>query len=264
MIGAAPFGFAELDELAFAAVYSGKAQQLPGEFLAANLGTLIELQWLLNAGLPLPSLGELVLSQRVILVEEICSGELISSFENDLTRCRLIRLYWGTEDDPDDWYGFCSSLQNAAGLAGLPPKNAQELVAATRELVSNVFEHSDASSSGLAGFCVNGSGLEIVVADRGIGVLESLRSAPEFSSLRDSGEALETALTDGNSRFGRGSGNGGGFRNLFRGLFNLSSALRFRSGDHALTIDGISPGLGTARISQKVSLQGFVISISCT
>ena len=257
------FGFEQLDELAFAVSLNSTFERPATGFQAENLGTIIELQRLVQAGIPLPKLSELIDTERVRLVRAVERGRQNAIFENDKGCARLVSCYWQKDEEPDDWHNFCASMQKAAVLTGILRKNAQELVAATRELVSNIFDHSGASTSGIAGFSAINNELEIVVADSGIGVLQSLRTSSEFKSLRDSGEALQTALTDGTSRFGRLSGHGGGFRDLFRGLLNLSSTLRFRSGDHALSINGISPGLASARVSQKVQLPGFIVSITC-
>jgi hypothetical protein len=54
-----------------------------------------------------------------------------------------------------------------------------------------------------------------------------------------------------------------GLRPLFSGLANLSGELRFRSGDQALTIDGVNPGSIPTRISQKTPISGFVASVAC-
>jgi hypothetical protein len=255
-------GFDLLDELAFSAAKGGNARPTT-KFMVQNLGTVIELLWLLRTGLQLPGLSELADTRRVRLVQAIDRGQRTAIFSNNNGHSQLITCFWTNDEEPDEWFEFCQSLQNGAVTSGFPHKNAQELVAATRELVSNVFEHSDAPQSGLVGFSIIRDKLEIVVGDQGIGVLASLRTSPEYSVLRDSGEALRASLTDGTSRFGRLSGHGGGFRNLFRGLLNLSSDLRFRSGDHALSINGISPELSTGRISQKIQLPGFVVSIAC-
>jgi hypothetical protein len=104
---------------------------------------------------------------------------------------------------------------------------------------------------------------EFIVADQGIGVLDSLRSSVEYAALNDSGEALSLTPTDGVSRFGSGSTRGLGFRPLFIGLANLKGALRFRSGDHALLIDGRNPSLITARLAEKPTIKGFLASIVC-
>jgi hypothetical protein len=43
----------------------------------------------------------------------------------------------------------------------------------------------------------------------------------------------------------------------------LQGSLRFRSGDHALLIDGTSPDLATAQLAQKPLIDGFLASIRC-
>jgi hypothetical protein len=71
------------------------------------------------------------------------------------------------------------------------------------------------------------------------------------------------ALQDGNSRYGVAAGRGMGFRPLFIALANLNGTLRFRSGDHALTIDGHSPTLIMAKLAQKPHIRGLIASVSC-
>jgi len=256
-------GFDELDELAYSATFDSVSPVFSEKIIPLGIGPLIELDWLRTAGLSLPSLDSLAGSQRLRLVKEIISGQKRATFQVEAARAGMIRCYWQRDDEPDDWYFFCKSMQDAALMVGFPRKNAEELVAGVRELVANIYDHSGAPQTGVAGYAAVDNEVEFIIADKGIGVLESLRSSLEFRSLRDAGEALEAALTDGTSRYGRLSGHGGGFRDLFRGLLNLSSVLRFRSGDHALTINGESPGLSMARVSQKTQLPGFVISIAC-
>ena len=100
-------------------------------------------------------------------------------------------------------------------------------------------------------------------AHRGMGVLNSLRTCPEYSNLADHGDALKLTLEDGVTRFGSGKDRGHGFRPLFTGLANLNGALRFRSGDHALTIDGYQPIALRSRIARKVLINGFFVSVRC-
>jgi hypothetical protein len=256
-------GFDQLDELAYSATFESASTVLSEKITPVNIGPLVELDWLRNAGLSVPSLESLPDTQRLRLIKAIKSGLKHAQFEAGAARAGMIRCYWQGDSEPDDWYFFCKAMQDAAVMTGFPRKNAEELVAGARELVANIYDHSGAPQTLIAGFAAIDNEVEFVIADMGIGVLESLRSSPEFQSLRDAGEALEAALTDGTSRYGRSSGHGGGFRDLFRGLSNLSSVLRFRSGDHALIINGVSPGLSMARISQKTQLPGFVISIAC-
>jgi hypothetical protein len=81
--------------------------------------------------------------------------------------------------------------------------------------------------------------------------------------LVDHGDALKLALQDGVTRFGSSEDRGHGFRPLFTGLANLNGALRFRSGDHALTIDGYQPIALRSRIARKVTVDGFFVSVRC-
>jgi hypothetical protein len=101
-------------------------------------------------------------------------------------------------------------------------------------------------------------------SDRGIGVLRSLKTCPEYASLKDHGDALERALTDGSSRYGLGTNHGKGFRPLFIGLSNLNGSLRFRSGDHALTIEGRDPKHVPWRKARKTPISGFLASVACS
>jgi hypothetical protein len=256
-------GFDQLDEIAYAASFLPPATSLPEVILPSNLGPLVELYWLFGAGLKVPNPDTLNKSRRLGLVKAIISGKKTARFQTTTSRAEFMRCYWRRDEQTDDWHFFCRSMQAAAVSIGFPRQNAEELVAAVRELVANIYDHSGAPQTGVVGFAAVNNEFEFVVADKGIGVLESLRSSSEFNSLRDVGEAIETALTEGTSRYGKASGHGNGFRDLFRGLGNLSSNLRFRSGDHALTINGISPGLSMGRISQKTELPGFVVSVVC-
>jgi hypothetical protein len=130
------------------------------------------------------------------------------------------------------------------------------------ELENNIHEHSEAAATGVLAFRAALGVFEFVAADRGIGVLASLRKAQTYSVLTDHGRALQTALSDGASRF-EGSRRGHGFRPIFLGLMNLQGSLRFRSGDHALLMDGTSPSLSISRLAQKPSYDGFFVSVHC-
>jgi hypothetical protein len=96
-----------------------------------------------------------------------------------------------------------------------------------------------------------------------VGILETLRTCADFAHVTDHGNALMLALADGVSRFGSSTGRGFGFRPIFVGLANIRGFLRFRSGDHALILDGTEPSLTTAKPAQKPMLSGFIVSITC-
>jgi len=158
---------------------------------------------------------------------------------------------------------FLMAARSAAEAAGLVKPVAQSLAAAMRELESNIHEHSGRAASGILAFQSRASLFEFVAADSGVGVLATLREDEEFADLTDHGLAMHAALQDNVSRYGRASGHGNGFRDLFLGLAHLNADLRFRSGDHALLVSGPQPELKTARLAQKTPFQGFLAAVRC-
>lgn len=167
-----------------------------------------------------------------------------------------------TEDEIDDprWVAFCKRLMDAGIKAGLSKGFSQGLVGTLEEMTSNVFEHSENAESGLTGYRWSFGEFEYVVADRGIGVLASLLKHSEYSWLDDAGQALEVAVCDGESRFGRDAHRGTGFHHLLYNVASRDSYVRFRSGDHCYTIDGtVQPIL--KRTYPCPPFNGFLISL---
>lgn len=259
------FTFAALDGLAFAAAKQRLDALPPATTYAANtLGPFLEFAQLCASGLlpradqaPWLTLGGVkgfngaLRSRRK---QWICPDTKAAGFFRTGAQ-------WSEDDTP--WVGFALAAQKAAAAAGFDRRIATQFAAALGEMVSNVHEHSGAPTSGIGAFMAQGDAFEFAVADSGVGVLESLRSCADYAGLADDGKALRLALTDGVSRFGAKSGRGGGFRPIFVGLANLSGMLRFRSGDHALVIDGQKIGDMSAVTAQKVRLPGFLASVSC-
>ena len=172
-----------------------------------------------------------------------------------------------TREESETWRiestGFLMKVQRAArGISKLSGSVPGQMAAAIQELEGNIQEHSGAASTGVLVFRATTNVFEFVVADRGIGILASLRSSPTYHGLCDYGSALELALTDGASRF-CDPRRGHGFRPLFQGLTDLNGYLRFRTGDGAIVMDGTAPTLAVAQISQKPSLKGFFASVRC-
>lgn len=161
------------------------------------------------------------------------------------------------------WVAFRKRFQDAAQRSGLPKATAQGITGACDEMVSNGFEHSERPDTSIIGYRWDRGEFELVVADRGIGVLESLRQHSDYSDLQDTGTALRTAMTDGESRFGRHGSRGYGFRQVFLSLAQLDGCLRFRSGDQRLEIAGQGPTLAAASIAQAAAYQGLLVSIVC-
>ena len=258
------FDFAALDELAFAAERGRLNEDAIPALIAQEICPVLELARLSQSRLlPTPQTASwLVLDGLTTMVQALDSGKE----QWICPRSHLVGFLRTSVSFPKDdtmWTGFCLSAQQAATRAGFPKRIAAQLVAAIGELHSNIYEHSEAPGTGLVAYRARPCQFEFTVSDSGIGVLKSLRTGPDYAALRDYGEALRLTLASGISRFGSNSHRGHGFRPLFVGLANLNGALRFRSGDHALLIDGRNPSLTTARPAQKPDLQGFCVSVIC-
>jgi hypothetical protein len=175
----------------------------------------------------------------------------------------VYRTYATPREEDLTWVQFGLAMQFGAVCAGFSRNVAAQLVGAIGEMQDNVYQHSQSPRTGIIAFRSRSGCFEFVVCDSGIGVLKSLTSCPDFRHVTDHGEALRLALSDGVSRHGRQSGRGLGYRPLFTGLANLRGALRFRSGDYALTIEGENPGILPSKLGQKPRLQGFFASVTC-
>lgn len=262
---ALPLTFAAVDGLGFAAASGRLALSQPARYLPASLGPLLELLCLLAGGrLPSPIPGG--------WLEDNGARPMIAAIQNqsecwikpDDRRMGFIRAARNGRDEDALFTGFLMDAQRAArDVSRLPGTVPGQLVAAMQELESNIHEHCDAADTGLLAFRAAAGVFEFVAADRGIGILRSLQRCLAFANLDDHGKAMLAALSDGTSRFGTDGQRGHGFRPIFLGLANLRGSLRFRSGDHALVIDGRSPSLATAQLAQKPFFDGFLASARC-
>ena len=165
--------------------------------------------------------------------------------------------------DANLWTHLTIQMKRAAVGVGFSHDHSGKFVAALEELWNNVIEHSGASDSGYIACAADTGKFEFVVADHGLGVLHSLRTNPAFSSLVDSGHALELALSEGVSRHGSTSARGYGFRPLFVGLAQIVREMRFRSGDHARIVTRRGTEAPSSRTTQLASLTGFFCSVLC-
>lgn len=164
--------------------------------------------------------------------------------------------------DQSLWNQWAKHAGNVAVKNGIRAGLADGLIGAIGELQQNVYTHSERHETGLVAYGASPGMLEFVIADAGIGVLASLRQNEEFAGLTDDGAALHAAASDGASRFGRSSARGYGISQVFRALARDNGELRFRSGDHTLSIWGDGPNLsGQSEIVQKSHLQGFYVTI---
>lgn len=254
--------FVTLDGLAFAAERGRLAGREVERTAARDLGPLVEMSHLSSAGL-LPKPGD------APWLELDGMGDFRRALADGQMRwvCPLHRnvgfLRTAAPHDEICWTNFGLAAQRAAAAAGFTKRVAAQLVGAMGEMYSNIYDHSEAARTGLVAFTARSGSFEFVASDRGMGVLQSLRTCLEYADLDDHGEALRLTLRDGVSRHGSGTGHGYGFRPLFIGLANLNGSLRFRSGDHALVIDGRNPSLMAAKLAQKPKINGFLASVKC-
>ena len=256
--------FGDVDKLAFAAA-RGKLDRAspPVTYAPQQLGPVLELLQL-SAGGRIPRLGNWIAlngAAPLVAALEQTNESWVSPVKQHMGFIRAARR--GPDAD-NQLTGFLMNAKRAGReISGLPATVFGQLVAAMEELENNIHEHADAPETGVLAYKAEPEAFEFVVADRGIGILRSLRRCDSYAALPDEGKAQEAAFTDGISRHGPNSNHGHGFRPIFTGLVNLHGELRFRSSDHALTIDGTSPALATARIIQKAPLDGFLASVRC-
>lgn len=159
------------------------------------------------------------------------------------------------------WEQWVLHAENAAKNKGFPVGLVASLAGAMGELQDNVYQHSGAAHTGLVAYAVTDKSFEFVVADRGMGVLETLRQNPDYAYLSDAGAALTEAIRPGVSRFPASSGRGLGFIQLCKSMVTDRVELRFRSGDHALTLCPTHDPLnGHQRLTHCSALAGLTIS----
>ena len=260
-----PLTFSEIDGLSFAAAASRlDATQQPAHYVPNCLGPLLELQHLVAGG-QMPS----VVVRKWLVPNG--TGRLIAALGEDQERwlsgdrrLGFIRALRSGSHADSYLTSFLMSAQSAArDVSQLPGSAPGQLAAAMEELENNIHEHSEAPDTGILAFRAAAGVFEFVAADRGIGILASLRRYPPFAAMADHGKAMEAALAEGTSRFGSYGGRGLGFRPIFLGLLDLYGSLRFRSGDHALIMDGNDLKLSSAQLAQKPTITGFLANVLC-
>lgn len=255
--------FARVDDLGFAAEGDVLPQQSSKPFVAARLGPLIEASLLGESGL-LPELSSNAWIKPGWLAPLATgiAGSLAAWVCSSTGKTGYLKTGAVFDDDADTrWAAFGLKAQAAAQSAQFPRTLAVQFLGAIKELHSNIYEHSEASETGLVAFAAHSDAFEFVVADRGQGVLASLHTNPDYAGVSSHGEALRLALKSGVTRFKHEPMRGQGFDRMFTGLANLNGALRFRSGNAALTLDGRNAGAIRPAIRQKPRLDGFLISV---
>lgn len=165
------------------------------------------------------------------------------------------------------WAAFLLRAQQAAEASGMSKPFALAVVGTLEEMVDNVLFHSQASNTGIVGYQTSRGSFEYVVADAGIGVLESLRKNPEFAYLEDPLEALAAALESGTTSMPGSIARGTGFNALLRNIAKNNCDLRFHTSSACITFEGIQAFLRSQQIVQNnmqaPPIEGFSISVVC-
>lgn len=258
-------GFDVIDDLLWQATKGELPSRGPIRLCrSGRIGPLVELMY---ASRSRPNAYENIVSEApfsALIHHALNSGQI--SGGRSIDRAGVFPL---SRHDPEStsqaqWDQWALHAENAAVARGLKRSLVAGLIGALGELQDNVYEHSGKPNSGLIAYAAGPGTFEFVVADAGMGVLASLCRNPEFSGLRDSGEALRLAASDGASRYSRDTGHGFGIGTLFKALAHDAGELRFRSGDHGMTVRGDRPSLtGQLEIAQKAWLDGLIISVRC-
>jgi anti-sigma regulatory factor (Ser/Thr protein kinase) len=258
--------FEAVDELGFAfedGVLTAESI-IPYRYLAVQLGPLLELAMLMDAG-SIPNDVERTNIESGAFAGLIKHVKAANPCWTCLSgRLGVMRLgdTYGDEEDTR-WAGFSIKAMKAAKNASFSPSAAGQLVGAVKEMHSNIYEHSELSRSGVVAFAAQGGVFEVVVCDQGVGVLQSLRSNPKYADLSSEAEALKFALQPGVSRLSNQGSRGLGFDRMFNGLLNMNTALRFRSGSGIVTIESLQDRNPVPIVSERALITGFLIAIAC-
>ncbi len=154
---------------------------------------------------------------------------------------------------------FAVTAGRVAQDAGMPDAAARLLKGAFAELIGNIGEHAGDDANGLAAYHLDQKSMWLAVADGGNGVVSGyVSSSPDLAGL-EAAKALEWAVVEHRSRLSE-SGRGTGFSTVMRAMRTLDAALRVRSDDASIEIEGSLSDSGWVVRDQDV-LKGFVVSL---
>ena len=168
-----------------------------------------------------------------------------------------LRVRAGPPSNDDDivQQQFLMDVRKRLELAGVPNLSCQALTGAAGELIDNIGQHAGPQCEALAAFEISAGSVWLAIGDSGVGAWQTYRAMPEVQSAR---HALEAAVIEHRSSTGDPT-RGLGFRQVLRALRSMDAALRVRSGDASLEIEGVG-GAGSWVSREQQHLQGFVVS----
>lgn len=154
---------------------------------------------------------------------------------------------------------FALAVGRYAQEAGMPDGASRLLKGAFAELIGNVSEHAGDNANGIAAYDLRSNEMWLAVADTGQGVVRGyVSSTPDLAGL-EAATALGWAVVEHRSRLSE-TGRGTGFSTVMRAMLTLDAALRVRSDDASIEIEGSSSGANWI-VRDQDSLSGFVVSL---
>lgn len=154
---------------------------------------------------------------------------------------------------------FVSTAGRLASEAGMPVEASRLLKGVFGEIIDNVSQHAGAGAKGLAAYELKSNSIALMVADSGQGVARGyVASQPDLAGL-GAMDALEWAVRQHKSRF-KEPGRGTGFATVLRAMRAMDAALRVRSDDASIEIEGPADS-ATWFVKDQPMLQGFVVSL---
>jgi anti-sigma regulatory factor (Ser/Thr protein kinase) len=159
----------------------------------------------------------------------------------------------------NSWTALKMEFMRTLRTNGFSKTVSSRITGAIAELTNNVWDHSERTNTGLLGFDVRNQQFTVVIADFGIGVLESLRKNPAHQAVLTPAAAIEKALIPGISRF-QDPSRGAGFIDFLSVVTDLHGVARLRTGNVALTISRTQEKEVRSR-EYLVDLPGFQICL---
>jgi hypothetical protein len=165
----------------------------------------------------------------------------------------------------DRWNRFLERFSASLRARGFKPELSHGIAGALHEMADNVVQHSAADGTalinGLAAYAVDPGNMCFVVGDLGIGAFRSLKLNPAWKKITTSREAL-TAIVHEHASRRIGEGAGQGFQTLFQALAGFNGAVRLRSSNGAIRVEGTG-GQTTSYTSTVPMIPGLQLSVFC-
>jgi anti-sigma regulatory factor (Ser/Thr protein kinase) len=182
------------------------------------------------------------------------SGDFARAQKESLVLQRL-----PSKSNDNGWTALKMEFMRTLRINGFSKAVSSRITGAIAELTNNVWDHSERLNTGLLGFEVRNRQFTIVIADLGVGILESLRKNPTHDAIRTHAAAIEKALVPGISRF-QDPFRGNGFIDFLSVVTDLHGIARLRTGNVALTIDRTREQ-EVRRREYLLGLPGFQVSL---